>query len=60
MDQIPEIIQAWVRQLLDMDPGVVKVGDDGQIEVRLYANKGKVRKAPMIVLNGGPVENITP
>lgn len=57
---VPEHVQAWVRQLLDMDPGVLKAGEDGQIEVRLYANRGKVRKQPMVVLNGGPVEMVEP
>jgi hypothetical protein len=28
----------------------------GQVEVRLYASRGKVRKHPLVVLNGGPQE----
>lgn len=56
--EVPDHVQAWVKQLLDADPGVLS--HDGQIEIRLYANHGKVRKQPMIVLNGGPVEMIDP
>lgn len=57
-DEVPAHVQAWVRQLLELDPAVLAV--DGQVEIRLYANRGKVRKSPMIVLNGGPSEMVEP
>lgn len=53
MDDVPDYVKAWVRQLLDLD-----LPADGQVEVRLFTNNGKVRKKPMIVLNGGPSEMV--
>lgn len=51
-----DVIRSWVAQLLDPSITSLVVDRDGQIEVRLYANRGKVRKTPMVVLNGGPSE----
>lgn len=57
IDEVPPHVQVWVRQLLELDlpPSAFA---DGQVEVRLYANRGKVRKAPTVVLNGGSVEMV--
>ena len=49
------ILAAWGEQLNDLTDLLERVAD-GQVEVRLYANRGKVRKHPIIVLNGGPQE----
>jgi hypothetical protein len=54
MDEVPAHVQFWIRQLLDLN----LPDTDGQVEVRLYANKGKVRKHPMVVLNGGSIEMV--
>lgn len=53
------IIAAWEQQLARIAPLVASF--DGQVEIRLYANRGAVRKRPTIVLNGGPqpVEAVT-
>ena len=53
------IIDAWEQQLARIATLVASF--DGQVEVRLYANRGAVRKRPTIVLNGGPqpVEAVT-
>ena len=53
------VIAAWEQQLARIAALVASF--DGQVEVRLYANRGAVRKRPTIVLNGGPqpVEPVT-
>jgi hypothetical protein len=53
------VIAAWEHQLARIAALVASF--DGQVEVRLYANRGAVRKRPTIVLNGGPqpVEPVT-
>jgi len=53
------VIDAWEQQLARIAALVASF--DGQVEVRLYANRGAVRKRPTIVLNGGPqpVEAVT-
>lgn len=50
---IHPVIVAWMEQLTNEDITSL-VERDGQIEVRLYANRGKVAKTPVIVLNHGP------
>lgn len=55
MNDVPEVVQGWVRQLLD--PDFIRLIDEmgtRQIDVRLSASRGKIRENPMIVLNGGP------
>ena len=55
MTDVPDVIQAWVRQLLD--PAFVEMVvrmDAEQLDVRLSASRGKVRKNPTVILNGGP------
>jgi hypothetical protein len=59
--EIPEIIQGWVKQLLD--PAFVSMVDAlpiDQIDVKLSASKGKIRGNPMVVLNGGPQQLVEP
>jgi hypothetical protein len=53
------VIDSWEQQLARIAALVASF--DGQVEVRLYANRGAVRKRPTIVLNGGPqpVEVVT-
>jgi hypothetical protein len=53
------IVASWAEQLARIERLVASF--DGQVEVRLYANRGAVRKRPTIVLNGGPqqMEDIT-
>ena len=48
------IIQAWVAQLLDPDIQNLVEASNGQIEIHLFANSGKVRKRPIVTLNAGP------
>lgn len=53
-----EVILAWVSQLLSAEVVSLVEGREGQIEIRLFANRGKVRKNPMILLNAGPQEMV--
>ena len=49
----------WIEQLLE--PEITRLFDvfpDAQIDVKLTASKGKVRRYPSITINGGPVEMI--
>jgi hypothetical protein len=59
--RLPDALRAWIEQLLE--PEITRLFDvfpDAQIDVRLTASKGKVRRAPSITINGGPVEMIDP
>ena len=48
-------MEAWVRQLLEPTTlQLLRDAGDGQVEVRLIANNGKVRDRPAILLNAGP------
>lgn len=51
-------MKAWITQLLKYAPLVAN--HEGQVEIRLFAHKGKVKAHPTIILNGGPQEMIDP
>lgn len=53
-----EIILTWIAQLTDPEVVSLVEGRSGQVEIRLFANKGKVRKVPTILLNAGPQEMV--
>jgi hypothetical protein len=54
---VPPVIRAWVEQLLDPEfVALVRALSVDQIDVRLGASRGRVRRRPVIVLNGGPAE----
>ena len=60
-NRLPDALRAWIEQLLE--PEITRLFDvfpDAQIDVRLTASKGKVRRTPSITINGGPVEMIDP
>lgn len=55
LQDIPPYVEAWVRQLLDSGTlAILRQAGDQQVEVRLIANRGKVRELPAIILNAGP------
>jgi hypothetical protein len=57
--RLPEPLRAWIEQLLE--PEITRLFDvfpEDQIDVRLSASKGRVRRRPVIVVNGGPVEMV--
>lgn len=60
-DEIPAVLQAFIRQLLDPEVvELVRVAGNRPVEIRLYANRGNVRRQPMLLLNGGSVELVDP
>lgn len=59
--EIPPVVEAWVRQLLDPQfLALMRAWPAEQIDVRLTASRGRVRRNPEIVFNGGPQEMIDP
>lgn len=58
-DDLPPVIAAWVRQLLDPSfVALVRGLPVDRIDVRLSASRGKVSRYPSVVLNGGPSEMV--
>lgn len=59
--RLPEALRAWIEQLLE--PEITRLFDvfpEDQIDIRLSASRGKVRRRPSITVNGGPMEMIDP
>jgi hypothetical protein len=59
--RLPVVVRAWIEQLLD--PEVIRLFElysDAQVDVRLSASKGRVRRKPTIIVNGGPSEMVDP
>lgn len=59
--RVPDPLRGWIEQLLE--PEVTRLFDvfpDAQIDVRLSASKGKIRRHPTITVNGGPMEMMDP
>lgn len=60
-NRLPDVLRGWIEQLLE--PEVTRLFDvfpEAQIDVRLSASKGKIRRKPTITINGGPTEMIDP
>lgn len=56
---LPPIIRAWVVQLTDQSViAMIAAQPDAQVDIRLSASKGKVRRRPVITLNGGPSDYV--
>lgn len=61
MNQLPPVIQAWISQLADPATiALVEASADGQIDIRLAASRGKVRRLPEITFNKGVTEHVEP
>lgn len=59
--EIPPVVEAWVRQLLDPQfLTLMRAYPAEQVDVRLSASRGRVRPRPVLVFNGGPAEMIEP
>lgn len=60
-DAVPAYVQAWVRQLLD-EAFLTQLRSAGtrQVEVRLVAHKGRVRRRPGLLVDLGPQEMVEP
>lgn len=60
-NRLPEALRAWIEQLLEPEvTRLFEVFSEDQIDVRLSASRGKVRRRPTITVNGGPMEMIEP
>jgi len=56
-DELPEVIRAWVEQLCDPDTvALLEAAGDRNLDVRLSAARGKVRRGPVVIVGGGPGE----
>jgi hypothetical protein len=59
LDDVPPVIRAWLVQLTSPQMvAMVQSMPDAQIDIRLTSSKGKVRRRPVITLNGGPSDNV--
>lgn len=58
---VPDFVQGWVRSLLDDELlAVLRDAGDRQIEVRLYVNRGRIRRRPALLLDAGSQEMVDP
>ncbi len=58
--EIPEVLQWMARSLLDADVvDLVRAAGDRPVEVRLYANRGKVRRRPSVLVGVGQVDEVS-
>lgn len=61
LPEIPPIVQAWVLQLTDPSfLALMRTWPAEQVDVKLTASRGRVRRRPEIVFNGGPQDLIEP
>lgn len=59
--EIPPVIAAWCAQLLS--PEVISLlhqYPSAQVDVRLSASKGRVRRNPVVIFNAGPSDMVEP
>jgi len=60
-DPIPDVVRGWVEQLCDPDTvALLEAAKDRNVDVRLSAARGKVRKGPVVIVGGGPAELVDP
>lgn len=61
LSTVPPVIRAWIVQLLAKDfVDLVRQVPDLQMDVRLSAHGGRVRRRPAVVLNGGSQDMVSP
>jgi hypothetical protein len=60
-DTVPPIVRAWVAQLCDPQTvALLEAAEGSNVDVRLSAAKGKVRRQPVVTIGGGPGELVDP
>jgi hypothetical protein len=61
-DEVPFFVQSWIRSLLDPELlDMLRSAGDRQVEVRLLASKGRVRRRPAVLIDtGGHQEMVDP
>ncbi|MFZ5850537.1 MAG: hypothetical protein ACOYY2_03970 [Actinomycetota bacterium] len=53
--EVPPVVQAWIAQLLDGSfLALMRSYPAEQVDVRLSASRGRVRRTPVLMFNGGP------
>lgn len=58
---IPPVVAAWCAQLLSPEfLSVMRAFPSDPVDVRLSAARGRVRRKPVVVFNGGPAELVDP
>lgn len=61
MNELPPVVRAWVEQLTDPSfVALVANWPAERVDVKLTASRGKVRRLPEIVLNGGAMDSVVP
>lgn len=60
--EVPAFVKGWVRSLLDPElMAVLRAAGDRQIEVRLLASRGRIRRRPALLFDtGGHQEMVEP
>lgn len=54
---VPEYVLRWVSQLLEPRTlDLLRLGEAGQVDVRLSAKDGRVRRRPVVAFDAGPQE----
>lgn len=55
--ELPPILQEWIRQILSLSPEMLTLlrGWNGQIDVLLRANRGRVSHRPSVAFDRGAV-----
>lgn len=59
--EVPEFVQGWIRSLLD--PALLAMMRDARdrnVEVRLFANRSKIRRYPSLLIDAGRAEMVDP
>jgi hypothetical protein len=58
---VPPVLEAFVRQLLEPEfVELVRLAGDRQVDVRLSASGGRVRRRPVISFDAGPQDYCEP
>lgn len=58
---VPEYVRQWIAQILDPETlELLRHGTDRQVDLRLSANAGKVRRRPVVAFDAGPQEYVGP
>ena len=61
LDEPPAFVQEWVRQLLSPETlDLLRLAGDRQVDVRLSAASGRVRRRPVVSFDAGPQEFVAP
>lgn len=53
--QVPAVVEAWVAQLCDPDTlALIEAAGEANVDIRLSASKGRVRRHPVVTVGAGP------